>query len=180
MATQWTQVWKSGSLMGRTLHYGKGWCKMCEYSKDKSKQYDTTPSWLWCPLKSGDIYGRNRMLHHADELGWKRLFQHGKRNNDILIVGETSCRLREEILFVEAHINQTLVQYEDARKMQRPPTSTPSIGCWTNSTHKGLTLKKKLRPLPSFRGCRRVGRYSILHSPTIVWISLWMKQSDKS
>ena len=47
------------------------------------------------------------------------------------------------------------------RRIHLPPISTPSVGCYLNSPPKGSNLKKKLKTLPSFRACRRVG--SILH-----------------
>ena len=54
-----------------------------------------------------------------------------------------------------------------------------STGCCLNSPPTGLTLKKKLKPLPSFGAWWGVGRYSKWHSPIVVQASIWMRQSDK-
>ena len=40
---------------------------------------------------------------------------HGKGDNNILILGEVTGRIREEILLVETHIDQAIIQHEDER-----------------------------------------------------------------
>ena len=58
------------------------------------------------------IDGRNRKFDHLDAPDRERLFQHAKGDDNILIVGEVTCRVREKILLVETHIESTVVQYE--------------------------------------------------------------------
>ena len=53
---------------------------------------------------------------------------------------------------------------------QQPPTSTTSARCCLSTPPKGLTSKKKLKPLPS----------STRHSPRTVWSKTWIKQLVKS
>ena len=65
-------------------------------------------------------------------------------------------------------------------QIQQPPTSTLSIGCCLNFPPKGLASKKKLKLVPSYRPCRRVGRSSVWHSPIVFLGWIQMKQSVKS
>ena len=60
-----------------------------------------------------------------------------------------------------------------------PTTSHINTFQGINSPPKGLTSKKTLKPLPSFRACQRVGRYSAQHLPTTIQSWIWTKRSDK-
>ena len=60
-------------------------------------------------------------------LAWQRRWRHSHCERSYLV--------REKILLVEAHIDSTVVQYEDERWIRWPPTSTPSAGSCLNSPY---------------------------------------------
>ena len=45
------------------------------------------------------------------------------------------------------------------RQNRQPPTLMPSVGCYPNSSPKGLTSTKKWKPLPYSGSYRQVGRW---------------------
>ena len=53
------------------------------------------------------IYGGDIQVDHPDASGRECLFQHGKGDNNIFFVGETSSCVREKVLLLEANTDST-------------------------------------------------------------------------
>ena len=159
-------MWNFGSSMERISPYGKKWCKTCYSSGDKFKPSGTATSLLQCLLKSGDPW----MKFHAPpfECTWLKasiLVWQRRRLHSLCGRNYRLCTRRnpphQSWYWFDSY---STLRWE--RRIQPPPTSTPSVGCYLNSPPKGSTSKKKLKPFPSFQACRRVGRYYARHSPT--------------
>ena len=63
-----------------------------------------------------EVIGRDSKIDHPNASGWKRLFQHGKRDDNALSMGEITGCLWEEVFIFKADIDQITVQCEDERE----------------------------------------------------------------